>query len=162
MPPPHLKNEAHNIKENTKEEYEKNKQKDETSATADALADSVLKEIKGKKSDFSGTITPTWKKDCRKLLKSRTNDQIITVLKYALQDNFWCDKVLSPAKIARHLDSLEIQINKKGEGKWKINQPNERSQSPNCKQDSLDKSTLELHSLNVNLLMPIPNQSLNG
>jgi phage replication O-like protein O len=98
-----------------KERREENKQKKVApSANASSLADFFLSKIKEKKPDFSKGITPKWHKDFETLLKKRSEDQIKKVINFAFMDAFWNDKVLSPEKILKHLDTLELQMTKPG------------------------------------------------
>ncbi len=92
---------------------EKNKQKDEKLANAISLADLLLEKIKKKNQQFSKTVSSLWVKDCLRILSIRSVEEILHVFSWAINNDFWCDKVLSPAKILKHLDAIEMQISKK-------------------------------------------------
>lgn len=122
---------------------------DEAEAAASALADWMAVEIKKVKEDFSGKVSSSWIRDCKRLLRLRPESWIIYVLKYSLYDKFWCDKILSPAKILKHLDTLEIQIKKNRGNTWKTFQ----TMSNGSKANSSDSSTQEQTSAPPGLIM---------
>ncbi len=95
---------------NTKEKKEKNNKKDATSAGAFALCDFFLRELKKRKENITKTITPSWLKIADKLLKLRTPDEIAKITLFAFDHEFWCKNVLSPEKLLKHLDALEIEM----------------------------------------------------
>lgn len=94
----------------TKEKEEKNKQKDAGSSEADLLCDFIFSKIKEKKPNLSGGKSPTQSKATAKLLKIRKRCEIEKIVQFALENDFWDAVCTSPAKILKHLDTLEIQM----------------------------------------------------
>ena len=91
-----------------------NPAQDAASADASALAIFFLSKIKENKPDFSKGVTPQWKKDFQNLLKKRSVEQIKKVINFVVGDDFWKSNILCPAKIIKHLDTLELQMNRPG------------------------------------------------
>ena len=81
----------------------------ETPPDGVALASLFLSKIKEIKPNFSKKPSPKWSADCTNLLKTRTSEEIESVLEFALKNDFWSSKVLSPQRILKHLDALEIE-----------------------------------------------------
>ena len=61
----------------------KNIKKDEASTDVELLCDFLLKKIKEKKPNFSGSATISWKKAANKLLKLRTKKEIGKIIEFA-------------------------------------------------------------------------------
>lgn len=101
------------VKKEHIEEY-KSKPKDEHSADASALASYFLSKVKEKKTDFTKTVSPSWVKNSEKILKIRSKQEIGKIIEFALNHDFWMSKCLTPEKILKHLDALEIDMNNKG------------------------------------------------
>ncbi|MCO1337030.1 hypothetical protein MO867_22150, partial [Microbulbifer sp. OS29] len=55
----------------------------------------------------------TWADDCRKIreLDNRTPQDIAHVFNWANRDDFWQSNILSPAKLRKQFDQLEIKAN---------------------------------------------------
>jgi len=97
----------------TKEKKEKAKQKDAYSADASTLALLLISKIKEKKSNFTYDKPPTsWLKASEKLLKIRTKQEIGKLIIFAINHEFWFSKCLSPEKLLKHLDALELEMTK--------------------------------------------------
>lgn len=79
---------------------------------ADQLCEFLFKKIKEIKPNFTGKITPSGTKAAQKLLKLRSKKEIGAIIDFALKDEFWSTFCLSPGKILKHLDSLELQLAK--------------------------------------------------
>lgn len=82
------------------------------SANASALASYFLDQIKVKKENFVKQVVPSWVKDCERILKIRTQEQINHLIVFAFNHDFWFSKCLSPEKLLKHMDALEIEMNK--------------------------------------------------
>ncbi len=121
-----------NINIKTIQKEKETLKKDETSAEACALGGFVLEEIKKRKPNFKivnkpeGQISQKWIDDCKKLLKIRKAEEIKKVIIFALDHDFWFARCLSPEKILKHLDALEILMD---------NKPKTKTLSPEAEQD---------------------------
>jgi len=76
------------------------------------LADFFLLKLKEKKKDFSKGLTPSWIKSCDKLLQVRSREAIEKLIDFGFKHEFWFKNILSPEKLLKHLDSLELEISK--------------------------------------------------
>lgn len=75
------------------------------------LAEWIMKGVRRIKPDMKIPNMVTWAEDCRKMrvLDNRTPRQIAEVFKWANNDHFWQTNVLSPAKLRKQFDQLEIK-----------------------------------------------------
>lgn len=121
--------------------------KNETTVVAVALAFSIMGKIKEVNPDFSKSSITPWIKDCSKLLKIRELKRILYVLEYALQDKFWCSKVLSPDKLLKHLDALEMQITQKQGDSWKYQTRSKDSKATSSDNDMRGQPFPQLGSI---------------
>lgn len=92
---------------------EKEIHKENAPSDASAFCSLFHKKIKDKKPDFSKKISPSWIKNAEKLLKLRKTEELEKIIDFALEDSFWCANVLSPEKLLKHLDALEVKMGKK-------------------------------------------------
>lgn len=92
-----------------KENIEK---KSATFANAQSLADFFLLKIKEKKPDFSKGLTPSWIKFCDKLLKARSREDLEKLIVFGFDHEFWFKNILSPEKLLKHIDALELEMSK--------------------------------------------------
>jgi hypothetical protein len=92
------------------EEKNKQKEKNANSAAASSLCVLLLSKIKEKKKNFSKTIMPSWLKAAEKLVKIRSLDEITKVINFAMEHDFWFKNILSPEKLLKHLDVLELEM----------------------------------------------------
>ncbi len=106
---------------NTKEKKEISKDisKEDASTEVSAFCLLLIKKIKEKKLDFSKEISTPWHKNAAKLLKLRKVEELIKIIDFGLNDSFWFSKILSPEKLLKHLDALEIEMKKPS---WKLNE----------------------------------------
>lgn len=79
-----------------------------TSADASALSQFFLSKVKECKPNFSKTVCDSWLKAFDKLLKIRTKAEIEKIIVFALTDQFWMPNCLTPDKLLKHLDTLEV------------------------------------------------------
>lgn len=84
----------------------------EISPEVENLKKKILETIKMKKPNFTRTISKKWDEDCKALLKSRSEEEILNVLNWALNDSFWKSNVLSPGGLKRNLDTIESKMPK--------------------------------------------------
>lgn len=100
----------HSTKENLNKE-KKNK-KDETPAIAVALCDFFLSEIKKRKANTTQKITDEWTNSAKKLLALRSPDEIRKLIEFGFAHDFWFSKVLTPTKLLKHIDAIELEMSK--------------------------------------------------
>ena len=79
----------------------------------EALSKFIHEKIKSRKNDFTGKVIPKWHKDCRSLLKVRTEEEIQKAMEWAVNDSFWQSIVMSPGGLLKNLDKIEAQMNAK-------------------------------------------------
>lgn len=102
-----------NAKPEEKEKEKENIQKkDAPFANAQALADFFLVKLREKKPDFSKGLTPSWIKSCEKLLKARSRPDLEKLIAFGFEHEFWFKNILSPDKLLKHLDALELEMSK--------------------------------------------------
>ena len=83
-----------------------------TSAGAD-LASFFLKALKEKKPDLNKEKPPqSWIRDCNKLLKIRSQEQIEKVIHFVV-NGWWLKNILCPESLYQKIDRLEIEMNEK-------------------------------------------------
>lgn len=80
------------------------------SADAAALVDFFISKLKEKKPNFSKTPTPSWLKTAEKLLNVRKLEELKKVIEFSFNDEFWFKNILSPEKLLKHLDALELKM----------------------------------------------------
>lgn len=82
----------------------------EVSPEIENLEKKFLEEIKKVKPDFVGKSSKNWHLNCQKLLKVRTEEKILKILRWCLQDPFWKGNVLSPNGLLNNLDQIETKM----------------------------------------------------
>lgn len=75
------------------------------------LAEFILDGIKRFKPNLKPPNMSTWAEDCRKMreIDGRTPREIAEVFKWANNDHFWQANILSPGKLRKQFDQLEIK-----------------------------------------------------
>lgn len=95
-----------------------NSKKDEKDAAASSLASQYLDILKKVSPKISKKKNGQWTIACKKLLALREIEVIKSILEFALKDKFWFNKVLEPQKLLKHLDAIEMEIQKKDRSLW--------------------------------------------
>jgi len=85
------------------------------------LAVYLLHLIKKRKSNFRVPDMNKWVVDMDKIIRidGRTTEGLREVIEWCQQDEFWQNNILSPAKLRKQLDRLELQMDR--DHKWKRN-----------------------------------------
>lgn len=92
----------------------KNKSKESApSAEASELCQFFLSEIQKRKKNFTKTVCTSWLKYAGILLKNRGLEELKKIILQSFDDPFWFKNVLSPEKIYKHLDTLELMFSEK-------------------------------------------------
>lgn len=70
--------------------------------------------IKGRKPNFREPNMSSWYKEMSKIMfiDKRTRAQLFELISWCQQDNFWQNNILSPSKLRKQLDRLELQMGK--------------------------------------------------
>ena len=78
----------------------------------------LLNEIKKNKPDFLEPNLQLWAKDFEKMLRidKRGHRRIPEVIRWCQQDDFWQSNILSPSKLRKQFDKLEMQMNRPRDG----------------------------------------------
>lgn len=77
------------------------------------LCDYFLLKMKGKKPDFTGSITKTWLAAAKWLMKHRTPEQIRKLIDWTFDHHFWSTVIHCPASLKKNITSLEVQMTQK-------------------------------------------------
>jgi hypothetical protein len=92
----------------------KNKQKETTSVSA-GLAFFFFEEIRKIKKDFKKPDLEKWAQEIEKIISidKREPEKIKLLIAWALNHEFWHSNILSPQKLRKQFDRLDLQMNKK-------------------------------------------------
>jgi hypothetical protein len=87
---------------------------DEPSQMAQTLSKRLYANIIIRKSNYREPNWPQWFTDMDKILRldKRTPNQLEEVIDWCQQDEFWQDNILSPGKLRKQLDKLEMRMSK--------------------------------------------------
>jgi hypothetical protein len=77
-------------------------------------------------------------------LDKRTPEQLAEVIDWCQQDDFWQDNILSPAKLRKQLDKLELRMSK--DRQWQRTQRLRRPESTG--KSAKEKYLEKLHATN--------------
>ncbi|WP_444959802.1 helix-turn-helix domain-containing protein [Microbulbifer sp. VVAC002] len=77
------------------------------------LANLILDGVRRLQPNFKTPNLDTWANDCRKIreLDNRAPEEIAHVFSWANRDDFWQTNILSPAKLRKQFDQLQIKAN---------------------------------------------------
>ncbi|MCO1336089.1 hypothetical protein MO867_17295, partial [Microbulbifer sp. OS29] len=77
------------------------------------LANLILDGVRRLQPNFKTPNLDAWANDCRKIreLDNRTPAEIAHVFNWANRDDFWQTNILSPAKLRKQFDQLQIKAN---------------------------------------------------
>lgn len=83
-----------------------------TWADALLLSRRLGEHILERKANFRKIDLVSWAKDMDKILRidKRTSEQLEAVIDWCQQDDFWSDNILSPSKLRKQLDKLELRM----------------------------------------------------
>lgn len=86
-----------------------------------SLAVKLLEHIRKRKKNFREPNINQWAVDMQDILRldKRTPEQLEDVIDWCQHDEFWKNNILSPAKLRRQLDRLEMAMER--DSKWKRN-----------------------------------------
>lgn len=92
------------------------------SEEAKTLCRRLLNQILARKRNYRAPDIQKWASDMEKILRldNRTPEQVADVIDWCQHDEFWQDNILSPAKLRKQLDKLELHMSK--DRKWQADQ----------------------------------------
>lgn len=86
----------------------------DVSPKANLLSAMLLGKICARKRNFRQPDMAKWASDMDKILRldKRTPEELTEVIEWCQQDDFWADNILSPSKLRKQLDKLEMRMRK--------------------------------------------------
>ncbi len=81
------------------------------------LSELLFQEIKANKPDYKEPNFQSWAKDFDFMIRrdKRTPERIEAVIKWAQNDSFWKSNILSPGKLRKQFDALEMKMTQPGQ-----------------------------------------------
>ncbi|KKM23234.1 hypothetical protein LCGC14_1617300 [marine sediment metagenome] len=116
--------------------------------TAVMLAKRLEAHIRSRKPNLRPIQSDTWATDIDLILRidKRTSEKLQEVIDWCQQDNFWQNNILSPAKLRKQLDRLELQMAKD----WQYQKRKLHQQTPRVGKSAKDKYLESLGKTNGN------------
>lgn len=113
--------------------------KKDVSAVAHGLAGRLLTLIRRRKRNFRQPDLDKWAVDIDKILRldGRSESHLLNVIEWCQQDSFWQNNILSPSKLRKQLDRLEMQMDR--DHAWKRKQSLKRGSGPTAKEQYMEK-----------------------
>lgn len=100
---------------NKNEKNEKKEKKYSLHSDEWRLSELLLAEILTRKPDFRRPALERWAREIDRLLRldGRTPARVEAVIRWCRQDPFWANNILSPAKLRKHFDRLELEMDRR-------------------------------------------------
>lgn len=104
----------HRAATNKNEKKGKNEKKYSPDSDERHLAELLLALILERKPDFRRPALGCWAREIDRLLRldGRTPARVEAVIRWCRQDPFWANNILSPAKLRKHFDRLELEMDR--------------------------------------------------
>lgn len=96
--------------------------------------------IRGRKPNFKEPDSVAWNREMDKIIRidRRTPAQLMEVIDWSQQHSFWQNNILSPAKLRKQLDTLELQMS--NDYHWQKNKLKRRVQDgPTVKEKYMEE-----------------------
>lgn len=113
--------------------------KSKASPKARLLSGLLLSLICARKRNFRQPDLDKWSVDMDKILRldGRSPEHLTNVIEWCQQDSFWQNNILSPSKLRKQLDRLEMQMER--DHAWKRKQSLKRRSGPTPKSQYMEK-----------------------
>jgi hypothetical protein len=110
----------------------------ETSQAAKNLCSQLFRHITSRKQNFRTPNLRQWEADMDKILRldCRDEEALAEVIDWCQQDDFWKDNILSPAKLRKQLDKLELRMAK--DFNWKRRRSLTQSNGPTAREKYME------------------------